>query len=180
MKKTLAVLVAAALALALWGCAAKKNPAPGGTTNNAVQNDTGTIYAVFNKKDVRENAFSYPQNACTPLTVAQALTAWTGLQFSISFEFDAQGNCYRVDWKADSSLATGQPPEQQKEDFRFYDADTLRWFMLNSLCRSIRENLEHTDVYYSLNGADLNALELGVDFNPAIAYNRMDDINVIV
>ena len=140
---------------------------------------TGTIYAVFNAESIREQDFGY-EDYCTPDRVAEALSAWTGLNFDISYEIFQEDGIITVDWKSSSSLIAG-PPDPQNEDFFFFDVDSLRWFMLNSLCMSIRENMDGDfDVFYSLDGGDMNALELSVDFNPAIAYNHIDDSQVVV
>jgi hypothetical protein len=139
---------------------------------------TGTLYAPFAAIDVREMDFGYEEGTCTPEKIAAALTEWTGLVFDITSTID--GDAVKVDWKSGSSLAEGQPPEPQKEGFEFYDQETMRWFMLNSLCYTILANMDVSDVYYSLEGSDLNDLELGQDFNPAIAYNRIENPSVVV
>ena len=46
---------------------------------------------------------------------------------------------------------------------------------------AIRENMGNIDVFYTLGGDfdHMNFLDLGVNFNPAIPYNRMDDPHVL-
>lgn len=149
--------------------------------NLAPERITGTLYAVFSENDVREMDFGYEEGACTPEKIAAALSEWTGLDFNMTVELDTQYNTVIIDWSADSAMATGQPPETQKEEFHFYDEEQLRFFMLNSLCRTIRENMGKLDVFYSLggNGDNMNDLGLDLDFNPAIAYNKMEDSRVL-
>lgn len=134
---------------------------------------TGTLSAVFGAEYVLRREFGYEEGFCTPEEIAEALSAWTGLYFSVESAYDPEYGIYVIDWKSDSSLVLGEP---QSEEFDFYDQDSLRWFMLNSLCRSVRDNMpQEVDVYYSIEGEDLNGLDLGADFNPSIPYNRMDD-----
>lgn len=139
---------------------------------------TGTLYAPFSQNDVLEVDFNYEEGTCTPESIADALTEWTGLVFDISSSME--GDIVMVDWKSSSSFAEGEPPAPQKEGFEFYDQETMRWFMLNSLCSSIQANMEASDVFYSIEGGDLNDLGLDQDFNPAVAYNRISNSNVVV
>jgi hypothetical protein len=204
MKKILVMALASILALSMAACETKTEesqsasvtttsqttqstsaaPETDSTQNNNAETEpelsmiTGTLYAPFADIDIRETDFGYEEGNCTPERIAAALTEWTGLVFDITSVID--GDIVQVDWKSSSSLAEGQPPEPQKEGFEFYDQETMRWFMLNSLCFNILANMNVTDVYYSLEGSDLNDLELGQDFNPAIAYNKIDNSHVVV
>lgn len=139
---------------------------------------TGTLYAPFAESDIREADFGYEEGACTPERIATALTEWTGLVFDITSTID--GDAVIVSWKSSSSFAQGQPPAPQKEGFEFFDQETMRWFMLNSLCSTIQMNMGVSDVFYSIEGGDLNDLGLDQDFNPAIAYNRISNPNIII
>jgi len=192
MKKFLLAGIAIVLALALTACgtnsgdsAASSSPAvspsasPEAAPTAAPNMLIGTLCAVFSADDIREVDFGYEEGICTPLDIADALSELTGLNFDISYEIDPANNAVIIDWLETSSLATGQPPEVQDEDYFFFDVVSLRWFMLNSMYTSIRENLGDMDVFYSVNGGDMNELELDVDFNPAIAYNKIEDTNVV-
>ena len=141
----------------------------------------GTLYAVFGASETREHDFGYEDGTLTPEKIANSLSALTGLNFDISVTYvSTTENSITIEWNPNSSLATGIPPEPQNEDFFFFDRDSLRWFMLNSLCRSIRENYGEVDVYYTINGGmDINSLELGVDFHPAIPFNQVEDANAL-
>lgn len=139
---------------------------------------TGTLYAPFAQNDIREIDFGYEEGSCTPERIAAALTGWTGLIFDISAT--VENDTVIVDWKSSSSFAEGQPPAPQKEDFEFYDQETMRWFMLNSLCSTIRINMGISDVFYSIEGGDLNSLGLEHDFNPSVAYNRINNPNIVI
>lgn len=203
MKKILVISLAVIFVLSMAACGAEPggSQAPGSDTTlqtphsissapeadstQTISSDTepdmitGTLYALFAEGDIREADFGYEEGACTPERIAEALTEWTGLVYDIT-STTIDGDAVIVDWKSSSSFAEGQPPDPQKEGFEFYDQVTMRWFMLNSLCSSIRVNMGVSDVFYSIEGGDLNDLGLDQDFNPAIAYNRIDNINVVI
>ena len=194
MKKVLLIGLAIILALAVTACEISSDnsavssspsvspvasPSPEVTPSAEPNMMVGTLCAVFSADDIREVDFGYEEGMLTPIDIADALSDLTGLNFKMDYEIDPANNTVTVDWAETSSLATGQPPEIQDEDYFFFDVVSLRWFMLNSMCTSIRENLGDMDVFYSVNGGDMNELELDVDFNPAIAYNKIEDPNVI-
>lgn len=207
MKKTMGLFFAVLLAVSLSACGQdgisttpSVSPGESGVPSGAVSPNlpdgrgdlitedpsgdmaVGTLFAVFSAEDMREADFGYEADACDPVKIATALSAWTGLNFSITYEYNQRDGAYTVDWMPDSSFATGMPPETQKEDFFFYDVTSLRLFMLNSLCRSIRENIPgNVDVYYSMDGQvmDGDSLELDLNFTPTTPYNRMENPNVL-
>jgi hypothetical protein len=139
---------------------------------------TGTLYGPYSDEYILEMDFGYEAGTCTPAKIADALSAWTGLNYDITYTADEEA--VYIDWTASSSLATGQPAEEQLEDFTFYDAYTLRWFMLNSMASTVLANMDVQDVYYSVDGGDLNDLELDQDFNPAFAFNDLEGENVVI
>jgi hypothetical protein len=141
---------------------------------------TGTLYGPLGESHILEIDFGYEEGNCTPERIAEALSEWTGLVYDITATVDLEYDNVIVDWKSTSSFAQGEPPIPQKEGFEFYDQETMRWFMLNSLCSSIRVNMGISDVFYSIEGTDLNELGLEQDFNPAIAYNKIDNPNVVI
>ena len=140
---------------------------------------TGTVYGVFDESNIKEHDFGYEDGDCDPVKIAEALSDWTGLIFSVSFEISGDGS-YLINWESDSSLVTGFMPENQGSEFHFLDSGSLRWFMLNSLCYSIRRNMPgDVDVYYSANSVDLNDLELDYNFHPSFPYNSIENPHVI-
>ena len=141
----------------------------------------GTLYAIFSESETREFDFGYEDGTLTPEKIANSLTDLTGLNFHISVtNVNTEWNSITIEWEDDSAFVTGSPPEPQKDDFHFFDSDSMRWFMLNSLCRTIRENYGEVDVYYTINnGMDINDIGLGVDFNPSIPYNQVEDSRVL-
>lgn len=56
-----------------------------------------------------------------------------------------------MDWAADSTLIAGLDDREQKEEFHFFDADSMRWFMMDSLWQTLKENFNR-DIYYTMNG----------------------------
>lgn len=92
----------------------------------------------------------------TVKNVADALSEWTGLNFEVN-SVSVEGNVYRVDWSKDSTLIKGIGDTPFKDDFFFYDTDTLNWFMMDTLFRTIRENFNAAEVYYTMdNGKELH------------------------
>ena len=62
----------------------------------------------------------------------------------------------------------------------FFDADSLRWFMMDSLWRTLTENLNTENIYYTMDGGrelafegDMVLAPVSV-FPPAIPYMRSD------
>lgn len=140
----------------------------------------GTLFTVFSQYDILEHDFGYVDGSLTAERIAEALSALTGLNFEITSQYDAENNILRIDWAPSSSLALGEPADPQLEEFFFYEADSLRWFMLNSLSRTIRENIGEVDIFYTVNGEDLNTLGLSVAvFSSEVDYNQTDNPNVL-
>ena len=140
----------------------------------------GTLYGVMAPGDIRMADFGYEEGRLTPEQVADALTDWTGLDFSIVARQDAALGGYVIDWQPESSLFVG-PPEPQREAFHFFDVESLSWFMLNSFCRTLMANMdEAVDVYYTMGGEPLDLPEVGYVLSPAIAFNRSEDVRVDV
>lgn len=72
-----------------------------------------------------------------------------------------------MDWAPDSTLIAGLDDREQKEDFFFFDEESLRWFMLDSLWRTLTENLDVTEVYYTMDGGEKLTL---VGLNPVDTF----------
>lgn len=131
------------------------------TTENPSALTTFVIYADFSNgsADAEENGLIEEDvfETQTPQTVedlAAALTRWSGLDFTLeSVRID--GKSAYVDWAANSTLVAGLDERELKEGFRFYDADSLNWFMMDSLARTIKGNLAIDTVYYSQGGNPL-------------------------
>ncbi len=104
--------------------------------------------------------------------LADGLSELTGLDFFIN-SATMEGNAVTVDWATDSTLIANLDDREQKEDFFFFDADSLRWFMMDSLWMTIRENMGVNEVYYTMNGGEAlsyDSMPAGVQFDVATPY----------
>lgn len=90
--------------------------------------------------------------------IATELSQWSGLDFTINSATESE-NIITVDWSADSTLIANLDDREQKEDFHFFDADSMRWFMMDSLYQSCMENMDINEVYYTMDGGKELAFE---------------------
>ena len=111
---------------------------------------TDILYAVFSAEDVKEYPIEYTGAKKTAEELARDLTELTGLDFIITASKADDG--WIVDWAADSTLIAGLDDRQQKEEFWFFDQDSLRWFMMDSLWRTLTGNLDAENIYYTMDG----------------------------
>ncbi len=111
---------------------------------------TDILYAVFSAEDVKEYPIEYTGAKKTAEELAQELTRLTGLDFIITSSKADDG--WIVDWSADSTLIAGLDDREQKEEFHFFDQDSLCWFMMDSLWRTLTENLNAENIYYTMDG----------------------------
>lgn len=90
-----------------------------------------------------------------PLTVetlAKGLSDLTGLNFAINDSSMGKGGV-SVDWSTDATFIAGLGELAQKEEFFVYDNESLTWLMLDSMYRTIQENIGgDIDVFYSMDG----------------------------
>ena len=145
MKKLVAILLAAALLSLTAFCCAE-----------SAQTEV-TLYADFScgSEVAQENALISTETATvselTPQALAEALSLWTGLDFTLNAA-SVEETAITVDWAADSTLVAGLDDREQKEDFFFYDQDSLRWFMMDSLYQTLLANFFVGEVYYTMDG----------------------------
>jgi len=89
---------------------------------------------------------------------AEVMSSWAGLDFIYEM-YENDGGLLIIDWKSDSSLVLGYPPEDQQgrikhmgeehqEKLKFEDVDFMRWFMMDSVWR----NISSDEVYYTMDG----------------------------
>ena len=119
-----------------------------GRTEESIRTDS--LYAVFGDEDVREYPIEYSGAKKTAEELARELSDLTGMDFTITASKTDDGLI--VDWAADSTLIAGRDDREQKEDFRFYDYDSMSWFMMDSLWRTLTENLNAENIYYTMDG----------------------------
>ena len=126
-----------------------------GRTEESIRTDI--LYAVFGDEDVREYPIEYSGAKKTAEELARELSDLTGMDFTITASKTDDGLI--VDWAADSTLTAGRDDREQKEDFRFYDYDSMSWFMMDSLWRTLTENLDAENIYYTMDGGQELVLE---------------------
>ncbi|MGI5939951.1 MAG: hypothetical protein ACOX8V_04575 [Thermoleophilia bacterium] len=80
--------------------------------------------------------------------LADGLTEWTGLDFTLNDVSFPDDESISVDWSKDSTLIAGIGDREFKEGFHFYDAVSLNWFMMDSLATTLKGNMEIANVYY--------------------------------
>ncbi|NLJ65657.1 MAG: hypothetical protein GX337_09815, partial [Christensenellaceae bacterium] len=80
--------------------------------------------------------------------LADGLSDWTGLDFTLNDVLFPDDESVIVDWSKDSTLIAGIDDREFKEGFRFYDAVSLNWFMMDSLLSTLKRNMEITTVHY--------------------------------
>ena len=102
------------------------------------------------EEKMRQNTY-YSYSEITPENLAEGLSAWTGLEFAVTVTHGENGGM-SVDWAADSTLVAGLDGREQKDEFYMSDADTMRWFMMDSLWRTLAENYSVTEIYYTMEG----------------------------
>ncbi len=103
-----------------------------------------------------------PLDAITVEALAKELSAWTGLDFTLN-KVTTNKDAIIVDWSPQSTLIANLDNRKQKEEFHFFDADSLRWFMMNSLLGTIQKNFGDVVVYYTMDGGkDLTFEELSL------------------
>ncbi|MDD6032937.1 MAG: hypothetical protein PUC47_05545 [Oscillospiraceae bacterium] len=119
-------------------------------SSQSTATQTAVLYAVFNGGEVKEYPVAYTGAQITAEELADELTGLTGLDFTITASKGTDG--LTVDWAADSTLLAGLGGREQKTDFFFFDSDSLGWFMMDSLWKTLTENLGVEDIYYTMDG----------------------------
>ncbi|MGN0693054.1 MAG: hypothetical protein ACI4K7_11950, partial [Oscillospiraceae bacterium] len=95
----------------------------------AESSQSGVLYAVFSGDNVKEYPVEFTGNQKTAEGLSDELSKLTGLDFNITADKTDDG--WVVDWAADSTLIAGLDDREQKEEFFFFDHDTLSWFMMD-------------------------------------------------
>ncbi len=160
----LALGIAAGVVFSFTACAGSPSGTDTDTDDTAAAAETGETgetmwtgvlvadfsYGVSDEEWLKEYPFEYTGSEKTVFALAEELSALTGLDFSVSAYENDDGIV--IDWQADSTLVGGLDDREQKEEFFFYDVDTLSWFMLDSLWRTVTDNMGVENVYYTMNG----------------------------
>lgn len=117
-----------------------------------IADNAATLVADFScggEVQVKNYPFEY-QGELSATDLAMGLTDLTGLDFKITAEVVGDG--IRIDWSSDSSLIAGLGDRKPNEGFELTDVNTLEWFMMDSMYRTLKENLGVENVYYTANG----------------------------
>lgn len=169
MKRALSTLaLVLVFALALGGCSPAQ-PEPPGEPQEPQEPaaQTATLYAVLgdNFNQAKEYPLEYT-GELTPEVLAAGLGELTGLDFFI--DYTVNGSDIAVDWVENSTLIGKLDDREQKEEFFFFDVDSLSWFMMDSLYYTLTQNLGYANVYYTMSGGQTLYLEdLSPDFTLA-------------
>jgi hypothetical protein len=165
IKTILVVFSVMILALSLAACNGGGSPAdttPSATPDSAAtpsvtpdtaptEDSVATLIADFSNGSPEPNQKEIPwkyEGQCDIGTLATSLSAATGLDFFADGRVE-DDKAYVVWWDS-STLVSGLDDREQNEDFFFYDAVSLNWFMMDSMAATIKRNLpEVTEVYYS-------------------------------
>ena len=168
MRKWMTGLLAAAMLLSVAACSGGEQ-ATTETESSGKGESNGqeiTLVADFSSGSEQAEEFDLIQREtrtveeATPGAMAQALSEWSGLDFTLNSAAVEEG-AVTVDWAADSTLVAGLDDREQKEEFSFHDIDSLRWFMMDSLYSTLTANLGEVEVYYTMDGGqDLSFDEL--------------------
>jgi len=168
-KKLLAILCAALLLAGLAACGGGGQDGSNTTEAQSTiparplarEEGTITLVAVFNAAEGGEGRKEYTvpyddRKGVFADGIANALTELTGLNFALGDVHATDSADMLVEWAPGSSLFGGTEQEP-REDFVFFDYDSMAWFMLDSLYETILRNvpgMEGKEVYYTMNGME--------------------------
>jgi|GEM_PF-2529693 len=131
------------------GLSADDNPDP-----VRVESKNVPIKSEFYDAESKSKVFTEKAQTAAIMEIADYLTEWTGLDFTLNgVSFVEHGVV--VDWSKNSTLLAGLDDREQKDDFRFFDAVGLNWFMMDSLKGTIKNNMQSSFVYYCSDGEPL-------------------------
>ncbi len=131
------------------------------------------IYFDFSSMRLDEPKYSEARiHYAAPLTaeiIVQELTNHTGLNFSINSVTVKNSTSVFVDWADDATLITNTGYSALKPDFsEINSSEAMRWFMLDTLWMSLKDNFEIDYLYFTMNGGEVLKLN---DFNPSLNFD---------
>ncbi len=113
--------------------------------------ETATIVADFSSGSEipRQKELYWGYNGDLDLTIlSNYLSSITGLDFFI--DGIISDDVAFITWMDNSTLVAGLDDREQNEDYFFFDAVSLNWFMMDSLASTIKANFpEIAEIYYS-------------------------------
>ena len=190
--KKLSIFFTLAMLICMLAACGSKSSSGESAQSETDSAQTNILYAVFSAEDVKEYPIECTGAQKNAEELADELTNLTGLDFTITASKADDG--WIIDWAADSTLIAGLDDREQKEEFHFSDQDSLRWFMMDSLWRTLTENLNAENIYYTMDGGkelgfeELNPVNefpsdipyMGTEFYSAHADVRGDDETLYV
>jgi predicted small lipoprotein YifL len=154
-KRVFSAVLAAALVLGLAACGNSPTGEPT-TTPPATGPATATLVADFSGD--RKEYPAQVDGEVTAEALAQALSELTGLDFILTAK--AETGKLTIDWAKSSTLVANLDDREQKADFHFFDAESMRWFMMDSMYQTVLKNLPDSGaVYYTMDGGKELAFE---------------------
>lgn len=154
MKKILILLLTGLLAITLTACTEKQN---GGNETQEEEKPDGVLRSAILVFDfscgspeggnIRTEIYESYSETIDDTELIYALSTVSGLDFNVTVSLSDNGRVI-ADWAADSTLIAGLDDREQNEEFFFYDADSLRWFMMDSLWKT----LGASEIYYTMDG----------------------------
>lgn len=160
-KRVLPILLI--LIVALSACGGNGTGQADSSPDSSVSPDTEktfnlTLYADFSNGNpdgnIEERQITLPienepaSQSQIAFALADGLTEWTGLDFTLNDVSFPDDESVIVDWSKDSTLIAGIDDREFKEGFHFYDAASLNWFMMDSLATTLKNSMEIANVYY--------------------------------
>ena len=133
--------------------------------SSQAQMQEATLY-IGTKDSLQEFSFKYEEEL-KPEMLIQGIAELTGWDLSLADEVTIGKGGMTVSFAKTSALFVG-PPENQKETFFMYDAQTLSQPILDSIKKTLQENFVDTeaggdpdslDIYYSMEGDQPLTLE---------------------
>lgn len=182
MKQAISIMLALALVLGFSACGGGEEPLPFHATAELIADFSGGN--ADNAALQKSYPYDYDGNTeLEPEMLAQGLSSLTGLDFFAAITLDKAG--YHVDWAADSTLIAGLDDRTQKDGFHFNDAESLRWFMMDSMRSTLQANDPDQAVYYTMDGgkplvfeelSPVNEFPANIEYMGSPFYYAHDDV----
>jgi len=156
MKKTLMSLtLVLVLCLTLVSCGGSNG---GGDDNKGMPRIAGggmaSVKLLFDisfseGKDALIEELYMSDSAIYPADVVGTMEILTGLSFAVNITFT--DGAFTIEWTRGSDLFKDFADVQLREEFHFNNAEALRWFMLDSMWRTLGSIFDIGDIYYITN-----------------------------
>lgn len=122
-----------------------------GTLPASVDEEVNHIPSKFKDVPIKSELVTLEAAA---MEMADYLSEWTVLDFTLNSVTKAE-NGIIIDWSKNSTLLAGLDDRELKKEFRFFDAVTLNWFMMDTLSSTLHDNLSVSFIYYCSDGQPL-------------------------